>query len=70
MRSRRVARRDLTQVAIFFTAVLVSLFLIPVFPRSRILQTINSNAMSFVLLVVLASLLSVFIPRLIFRGKK
>jgi TRAP-type C4-dicarboxylate transport system permease large subunit len=69
LRNRKATPREITQTAIFLAAVLVPLILIPVFPRLGILQAINTNGKCFVLLVVVAVLVSILITRLIFRRR-
>jgi hypothetical protein len=67
--TKNVTKRQIANVLLFVLFFFVPLFIIPVFPESRILQALDSNGASVLLLAVLAGCASSLLTWVMFRQK-
>lgn len=67
--TRKATKRDVVGAVLFVVLMFVPLSLIPFFPKSRILQTINTEGIAVLLLAVFAACTSSLITWIVFRDK-
>jgi len=67
---RQATQQQVVQAALFAVFFFVPLFLIPVFPGSPILQSLNASGTCVNLLAVLAGCTSALITWVLFRARK
>lgn len=67
--TRKATKRDVVGAVLFVVLMLVLLSLILFFPKSRILQTINTEGIAVLLLAVFAACTSGLITWIVFRNR-
>lgn len=66
----QATRKHLVLAALFVLLFFVPLFLIPFFPESTVLQTLNKNGIGILILAILAGCVSGLITSMIFRDRR
>ena len=67
--TRKATKQEIVAAVLFVVMMVVPLSLIPFFPKSRILQTFNTEGIAILLLAAFAACTSGLITWIVFRNK-